>query len=144
MSAAHSQASSHLILHLKLFKIWIAYNMRSVRDIPPKTTGLLVLTIVSLASVIASPHSKVEESFNLQATHDVYYHGIRPALASWWHSYDVGALPYDHLRYPGVVPRTFLGPIILAASCRLVGLLFWPLFGPFFGSPNRLPCVCAQ
>ena len=128
MSAAHSQVSSHLILHMKLFKIWIAYNMRSVRDIPPKTTGLLVLTIVSLASVIASPHSKVEESFNLQATHDVYYHGIRPALASWWHSYDVGALPYDHLKYPGVVPRTFLGPIILAASCRLVGLLFWPLF----------------
>mmetsp|Transcript_20582 Transcript_20582/g.31172 ORF Transcript_20582/g.31172 Transcript_20582/m.31172 type:complete len:522 (-) Transcript_20582:92-1657(-) len=57
--------------------------------------------------LILCPHSKVEESFQLQATHDLYYNG-------WF------AENYDHFEYPGVVPRSFVGPSILAVLCHII------------------------
>jgi len=129
----------------------------------PKHAGLAVLVLTSVTALIACPHSKVEESFNLQATHDLYYHGVSPALdTSWWNDNGKGTdgdgdhgsdsdsdsdsdsnlssntssgedpdllhVPYDHLRYPGVVPRTFAGPLILAYACRLVSLVVYPIY----------------
>uniref|UniRef100_A0A7S4AXL5 Mannosyltransferase n=1 Tax=Pseudo-nitzschia australis TaxID=44445 RepID=A0A7S4AXL5_9STRA len=92
------------------------------------------LFATSLFDLLLCPQSKVEESFQLQATHDLYYHGVAPALQAgypslWNHveetvNVDYSGtpthLPYDHLQYPGVVPRTFTGPAILSFLCRIL------------------------
>jgi alpha-1,6-mannosyltransferase len=62
---------------------------------------LFVLAACALHLVLC-PFAKVEESFNLQAIHDLLAFGVR----------DVA--PYDHLEVPGVVPRTFLGALAVA------------------------------
>jgi len=80
----------------------------------------LLLTVATLGLWMC-PYSKVEESFNLQATHDLFYYGLRPALQQSSSSADPPViLPYDHLQYPGVVPRTFVGPLIFSWGCQLI------------------------
>ncbi|KAF8930731.1 dolichyl-P-Man:Man(7)GlcNAc(2)-PP-dolichol alpha-1,6-mannosyltransferase, partial [Haplosporangium gracile] len=68
-----------------------------------------VLMLV-LAHIVVAPYTKVEESFNLQATHDILNFGVTSKSVQ----------QYDHLEFPGVVPRTFVGPLLLAAGS-------WPL-----------------
>ncbi|GJE85804.1 glycosyltransferase family 22 protein [Phanerochaete sordida] len=64
----------------------------------------LVLLGTSWLHVLLAPYTKVEESFNLHATHDVLFYGIgRDALPK-----------YDHFVFPGAVPRTFIGSVLLA------------------------------
>eukprot|EP00891_Asterochloris_glomerata_P000727 jgi/Astpho2/727/fgenesh1_pm.00015_%23_8_t len=65
-------------------------------------TASLLLAAV-LLHIAASPFCKVEESFNLQATHDLLFH--RSDLKA-----------YDHLEFSGVVPRTFLGAMLMALT----------------------------
>ncbi|CAG8673885.1 7631_t:CDS:2, partial [Paraglomus occultum] len=57
-----------------------------------------------------------EESFNLQATHDILEYGI------WKES----LYKYDHFSFPGVVPRTFIGPLLLGgAAYPIVAVSKW-------------------
>ena len=56
-----------------------------------------------------SPYTKVEESFNIQAAHDILIYGtptqdIHERLSH----------TYDHFTFPGAVPRTFFGAVLLA------------------------------
>ncbi|KAL7922618.1 glycosyltransferase family 22 protein [Trichoderma austrokoningii] len=69
----------------------------------------LLVVVVPLLHLLAAPYTKVEESFNLQATHDILVHGtpthdVHQRLSS----------AYDHFAFPGAVPRTFVGPVLLA------------------------------
>jgi alpha-1,6-mannosyltransferase len=38
----------------------------------------LTLLVIAWAHVLVSPYTKVEESFNLHATHDVFFYGVAP------------------------------------------------------------------
>jgi len=101
-----------------------------------QTFSFWILFFISFSYLCLCPYSKVEESFNLQATHDLYYYGIQPALQQKWFPHknfssfsssftnssspSIVLLPYDHLIYPGVVPRTFLGPYILSILLHVI------------------------
>lgn len=96
--------------------------------------SLLFLFAVSLGYLFLCPYTKVEESFAIQATYDLYYYGLGPAIRRVLLLLTTTAtddeddwLPYDHLQYPGVVPRTFAGPSVLTSFtwviAKVVGLL---------------------
>jgi alpha-1,6-mannosyltransferase len=61
----------------------------------------LFLMLSFLGDLLICPHSKVEESFQLQATHDLFYHGVGPAVRYSLLGESNIPLPYDHLQYPG-------------------------------------------
>ena len=71
--------------------------------------ALLVFPFLIYLHLHVAPYTKVEESFNAQAVHDILTFGI-PAK-------DVEETlrsQYDHMTFPGAVPRTFIGALLLA------------------------------
>lgn len=68
--------------------------------------GLLFVSI--MIHVILCPFTKVEESFNMQAIHDLLMLTTTNVHA------------FDHLKFPGVVPRSFLGALAISFG----GMLF--------------------
>ena len=79
-----------------------------------------ILALVIIPSLIhlhllVAPYTKVEESFNIQAVHDILTYGIP--------NRDFGETfkaQYDHMTFPGAVPRTFIGALLLAGFARPV------------------------
>ncbi|CAL1695049.1 unnamed protein product [Somion occarium] len=69
------------------------------------STSLDILLVATCwTHVLLAPYTKVEESFNLHATHDVLTYGIGADALQY----------YDHFIFPGAVPRTFIGSVLLA------------------------------
>lgn len=97
-----------------------------------------LIYIVASLHVLLCPFTKVEESFNIQATHDILYHrhnlsqvqensnfGFSGMVAEYSCSF---LFQYDHNEFPGAVARTFVGPFAISAlSAPVVGILH--LFG---------------
>lgn len=75
--------------------------------------ALLLFQCVALHAWF-SPYTKVEESFNVQATHDLLLH---PSAV--FNRTEV-ALHFDHVQFPGVVPRTFWGGLVVSTLARPV------------------------
>jgi hypothetical protein len=77
-----------------------------------------------LLDLLLCPHSKVEESFPLQATHDIFYHGITPAIRNIIFTNIDAELPYDHLQYPGgALLQSLDGPfssVLLQSALALI------------------------
>ena len=81
----------------------------------PSGVDCLLLAVV-WCFVVLGPYTKVEESFGIQAVHDLLHH--RTELSQ-----------YDHNEFPGVVPRTFVGPGVVAAAAAPLQFLaskLWP------------------
>lgn len=78
------------------------------------------LLVVISAYLFKAPFTKVEESFSIQAIHDIVNYGVLNLDA------------YDHFQFPGAVPRSFIGPLIIAGLTKIVTVIssFLP------GAPN--------
>ncbi|KAK3939708.1 hypothetical protein QBC46DRAFT_364677 [Diplogelasinospora grovesii] len=113
MTTIQPFVSGLFILSLLIF-LRPAFKMRLI-----DTCLSLLIPGLILVHLLIAPYTKVEESFNIQATHDVLVYGtptsdINHKLSS----------SYDHFTFPGAVPRTFIGPVLLAGiSQPLVTIL---------------------
>ena len=73
----------------------------------------LIFPAFILLHLYVAPYTKVEESFNMQATHDILTYGVPTD-----NYYLRLKAHYDHMTFPGAVPRTFVGSLLLAALAR--------------------------
>lgn len=69
----------------------------------------LAIPALIVVHLLVAPYTKVEESFNIQATHDILVYGTPTS-----NIYERLSSRYDHFDFPGAVPRTFIGPVLLA------------------------------
>ncbi|KAJ8144380.1 hypothetical protein OY671_002515 [Metschnikowia pulcherrima] len=74
----------------------------------------LILVAVVAAHLFLAPYTKVEESFNIQAIHDILNYGVSPLALEY----------FDHKTFPGVVPRTFVGSVALAGIVKAIDYVY--------------------
>lgn len=91
------------------------YNNRTDAHVTGWLPGLLILPALILLHLWFAPYTKVEESFNIQAAHDLLYYGIPLSNVSE----QINA-QYDHITFSGAVPRSFIGALVLAGLSRPV------------------------
>lgn len=95
--------------------------MRRLVDI---SLAALIPTLI-VVHLICAPYTKVEESFNIQATHDILNYGIWDIVFPKKSGPSLLKDHYDHFTFTGPVPRTFVGALSLAGAS-------WP-FTKLFG-----------
>lgn len=94
--------------------------------------GLVVFfTLITLHLHIA-PYTKIEESFNIQASHDILTFGVPTNNASQ-HFRE----RYDHISFPGPVPRTFIGALLLSGLAQPILKLGPYLDRQFIGESEK-------
>ncbi|KAI5289303.1 dolichyl-P-Man:Man(7)GlcNAc(2)-PP-dolichol alpha-1,6-mannosyltransferase [Ascosphaera aggregata] len=94
--------------------------------------GLLLLLIQF--HLFLAPYTKVEESFNIQAAHDFYKYGV-PTMSTADPSAFIRA-HFDHLTFPGAVPRTLLGALVISKIAQLIDPSCDGLSGQLLGNAN--------
>lgn len=69
-----------------------------------------------LLHLLVAPYTKVEESFHVQAVHDILVHGFPDEN-------NLTRSNYDHFEFPGAVPRSVVGATVIAKLSEHVMLL---------------------
>ncbi|EAW10714.1 dolichyl-P-Man:Man(7)GlcNAc(2)-PP-dolichol alpha-1,6-mannosyltransferase [Aspergillus clavatus NRRL 1] len=69
---------------------------------------LVAIPVLVDLHLFVAPYTKVEESFHIQAIHDILKYGIPTENIS------KVLAQYDHSEFPGAVPRTFVGAVLLS------------------------------
>ena len=102
--------------------------VRSLRTTTPsdKLTVFIAYPILALLfpalillHLLVAPYTKVEESFHVQAVHDILANG----LPSGFNDPDLNRADYDHFSFPGAVPRSAIGAAALAMLSKPLILL---------------------
>lgn len=75
--------------------------------------SFLLFPAIALLHLYVSPYTKVEESFNAQAIHDILEYGVPVNNASLKFNEF-----FDHMTFPGAVPRTFIGALVLSGLSK--------------------------
>lgn len=72
-----------------------------------------LIPVLIIIHLLAAPYTKVEESFNIQAIHDISSYGLPITNISTTLSQN-----YDHFSFPGAVPRTFVGALNIVTIAK--------------------------
>ena len=77
--------------------------------------GFVLFSILISLHLLVTPYTKVEESFHIQAVHDIFINGL-PSFPGFGGESNVEIThdAYDHFQFPGAVPRTAIGATVLA------------------------------